>query len=226
MRTHTQRGFSLTEMAIVLGVAGTILSGIWYLASNSYETARRQQAFDAVIATVNNVRTFYSGQLGMPRSGYRILVSNFLNTARNIIPHNLERRPLAATCTNVGRECSDTPWGNNAATRASGSFLVCDWGLGAGQTACNAGALGPPIPLTNFFAVSLSNLPVGACIQVTSRLTSSLGPAGLLDVFVNGASMIPLGSINPVPTINLTASCNNVVSNNVVLVYRLQVSGG
>lgn len=226
------RGFSLTEMAIVLGVAGTILSGIWYVAANAYETTRRQQAFDAIVATVNNMRTLYAGQNGMLlTTGSRTLVPQLL--ANNTIPRNLARLPAVAPCANTNRQCADSPWGYTttgaagAQQRQLGSFSVCYWRPGQAVPAagCNSASGTPATARTQFFAISVSRMPVGACIQVASRVSSALGPLGLLDVNVNGVSMVALGSIAPVPAVNLTANCNANLNNRLTFIYRLQVSG-
>ena len=54
-----RHAFTLTEVAIVLGVIGTILAGVWSLISMGWENRKREQAVDAITIVVANVRAFY-----------------------------------------------------------------------------------------------------------------------------------------------------------------------
>ena len=52
-----RRGFTLTEIAIVLGIAGLVLGGIWIAAANVYVQQRATSALRNIIAFQNSTRT-------------------------------------------------------------------------------------------------------------------------------------------------------------------------
>jgi prepilin-type N-terminal cleavage/methylation domain-containing protein len=59
-----RRGFTLTEIAIVLGVMGIILGAIWGAASTVYANKKTTSALQEVLAIVANVRGLYTnGQI-------------------------------------------------------------------------------------------------------------------------------------------------------------------
>lgn len=82
-----RRGFNLVEAAIVLGVVGLVIGGIWVAAAQL--TARRNisNTMEAVLQTVQNVRKLYNGlpiananiTLSMIRAG--AIPTNFVNTS-------------------------------------------------------------------------------------------------------------------------------------------------
>lgn len=59
-QTRQQSGFNLIEAAIVLGIVGLIVGGIWAAASSAYENMRQQTASKQLLALVQNVRNFYA----------------------------------------------------------------------------------------------------------------------------------------------------------------------
>jgi hypothetical protein len=58
--TASRAGFNLIEAAIVLGVVGLIVGGIWAAASSAYENMRQQSASKQLLALVQNIRGFYA----------------------------------------------------------------------------------------------------------------------------------------------------------------------
>lgn len=57
-----KRGFNLIEAAIVLGVVGLVLGGIWVAASAVQTNLRRSEASKALLQIVQNVRNLYANQ--------------------------------------------------------------------------------------------------------------------------------------------------------------------
>ncbi len=57
-----QTGFSLTEMAIVLGIVGIVLSAIWTTRNIVAEKQRVDVAVTGIRETAENVRALYTGQ--------------------------------------------------------------------------------------------------------------------------------------------------------------------
>ena len=56
------RGFTLTEVAIVLGIVGIILGGIWAAAAQVYENHKVEAAENQILTIVHNVRSLYAGR--------------------------------------------------------------------------------------------------------------------------------------------------------------------
>ena len=59
-----KKGFTLTELAIVLGVIGVVLGGIWAAASASFNSQKVDKAQQELITIVNNVRALYANRQG------------------------------------------------------------------------------------------------------------------------------------------------------------------
>lgn len=56
------RGFTLTEVAIVLGVFGIVLAGIWAAAGAVYETMRVNKTTQQLQLIVQNMRNYYASR--------------------------------------------------------------------------------------------------------------------------------------------------------------------
>ena len=59
-RVSKQAGFNLIEAAIVLGIVGLIVGGIWAAAASAYENMRQQSASKNLLSLAQNVRGFYA----------------------------------------------------------------------------------------------------------------------------------------------------------------------
>jgi len=57
-----RKGFSLIEAAIVLGIVGLVIGGIWVAASAVQTNLRESTASQGVLQIVQNVRNLYYGQ--------------------------------------------------------------------------------------------------------------------------------------------------------------------
>ena len=205
-------GYSLTEIAIVLGVVGILLGGIWGLGNYAYESVRRQQMTDNIGIVVDKTRSFYQS---LPRIdgdfGPRIVPATPPLTdqlvRRDIIPREMvpDRNLNSATF-----QRAITAWG--------GAFRVSDntdntqqgWRAG-GQT----------------FRIRMFDLPYAGCIAVMSKLLGGK-PAGLLNVVFNNPD-IPLATHMIVPTPSTSTNdartrCRQNGQNwSVDLIYRLRI---
>ncbi|MEJ0063247.1 MAG: type II secretion system protein [Alphaproteobacteria bacterium] len=63
-RFHQRKGFTLIELAIVVGVAGLLFSGLWRLMSSGSSQLREQAAADQINQVVSATRNFLASQQG------------------------------------------------------------------------------------------------------------------------------------------------------------------
>jgi len=59
---HTQKGFTLIEIAIVLTIVGLIIGGIWLAASTVFSNNKTQALQKDVIQVIQNTKTLFAGQ--------------------------------------------------------------------------------------------------------------------------------------------------------------------
>ena len=211
---RSSQGFSLTEVAIVLGVIGMIMGGIWVALSAGTEYYHREQAAEQIGIVVNNVRSLYAARMGT-NLGYRNFTNQMLS--KQVLPSYMQQ----ATGCRAGFQCADNPWGSNS-NNAGGTFRVCAWTMGAAPAMAACPALNLATP-TQFFAVELTHLSIGSCIALVGHVSSSSGSSGLINVVINGAALVEAGvSVRPVPTAALNANCTLAANANVVdFVYQL-----
>lgn len=82
------RGFTLTEVAIVMGVVGLILGGIWIAAAAVYTNHRVNTAYTQVMRIVQGTRALYASQALFPVSQQGTNITNNLKQA-GIIPKDM-----------------------------------------------------------------------------------------------------------------------------------------
>jgi prepilin-type N-terminal cleavage/methylation domain-containing protein len=225
--SKTRAGFSLTEVAIVMGVMAIILAGVWGLVSRGWESQKQQQASDQIRTVVGNVRSYYAGQAGVPYSVNSVNSLAATLLANGAIPANMQRNP-GTSCTPA--PCADNPWGTNSGD-PQGSFRVCNW-LGAWDpsgspplsTACPNGSATTP-PITNFFGIELSGLTKSSCIAMTQLMTASTAPTGLVDVVIIGSATLDLGTTQ-VSVATAQSDCNAATANGNALIFVYQLFSG
>jgi len=226
LRHKRVRGFTLTELAIVIGVIGILTAAIWTFIGPAYENTRHQQLAEQLSTVVNHVRALYAGQAGI--SGAAATLTPQLVT-QGAIPTNTVRSG-AGGCTNNNNICVDGPWGpgggtNSATAIASGSLGVCDWTAGV---PAGANCATQPNSLTSqFFAVELRGLSFASCVVIAPQNSASGAPPGLLDVVINGVSIMGAPGVVahslPVQFGDAKNLCNSGPGGNTVdFVYRLQ----
>ncbi|MGB4102270.1 MAG: hypothetical protein WBK91_10250, partial [Alphaproteobacteria bacterium] len=59
-RAAKNKGFNLIEAAIVLGIVGLVVGGIWVAATSVYANLRSKRATDELLAVAQNVRALYA----------------------------------------------------------------------------------------------------------------------------------------------------------------------
>ncbi|MDP9127851.1 MAG: hypothetical protein M3N08_06305 [Pseudomonadota bacterium] len=213
-RLRSSAGFSLTELAIVLGVIGLILGGVWTVAGQGREKARQTQLTQDMLLVVKNVRAAFAGQNGLSGAVTTITPQLIFQGA---IPNDMVRN---GGCTSVyaGQPyCADHPWGASPATVASGSFVICPWRYN-GDTACAANV--PTSQQT--FAVELRGLPQESCIKIATLNSGAGSPSGLVDVVINTKSVVNSAGVThqfPVKSTDASVICTN--NSTIDFVYRI-----
>ena len=76
-----KKGFTLTEIAIVLGIVGLILGSIWTAAASVYSNQRVAHAQTAVLQIAQAVRTLYSNQTNFGSAAAGTLITDSLRQA-------------------------------------------------------------------------------------------------------------------------------------------------
>lgn len=208
-RTSSLLGFSLLELALVLGIMGLVLGTLWGAVAMVQERVKRHQLQEQMMFMINNVRNYYAakdrieddvGNLTYPE------VTDYLLRRHVLLPEQIRNRAAAAPW------LADTPWGASA---ADGSLLA-NGGIQVGGYDRN-GAADPE----NFFTIRLSGLSYANCLELVAALSANTTQDRLDAVIVNGTVHIP-----PVPVNFAATSCvvPAGVANRVDLVYFLRRS--
>jgi prepilin-type N-terminal cleavage/methylation domain-containing protein len=140
-----RRGFTLTELAIVLGIAGIVFAGIWAAAAAVSENNRINEAVQDLQTISGNMDTLYeSHKLPCAAS---VMTSNAVSAG--VIPSSMLIGAAGAACTAGGVQ---QPW-----STASGDFAIYSDLLGAA---------------TQNFRVSFYNVPLGGCVSFLMQETN------------------------------------------------------
>jgi prepilin-type N-terminal cleavage/methylation domain-containing protein len=119
---YFRRGFTLTELAITLGVIGAVFGGIWMAASMVYENNRTKRAYEQALLIVTGFKNMYDGKrfdLGDWQDVTQVAISNQIIPTDMISPNSW---------TGV-----TTPWGGPTmfgvrAVSSRGSIIELNWG--------------------------------------------------------------------------------------------------
>ncbi|MDX9690011.1 MAG: type II secretion system protein [Proteobacteria bacterium] len=204
-----QRGFSLTEFAIVLGVMGVVLSALWSFASIVREQARREETKEQLMVMVAHIRDHY---LGRRCASVNTSCTNgsdltdYLLRRNALLPEQIRNRT-------AGVWVADHPWGVSAA----GGGALANGGL-----AVFAGDDTGASP-DSFFTIEYRGLSRPNCIALSASLSGVGTPTGLTQVLVNGSDAAPL----PVAPEVADGFCVEPAGDqNVIrLIYRLRNNG-
>lgn len=130
------RAFTLTEMAIVLGIIGIILGAIWVAASAVYENNRTARARAQVMQIVNAFKSIYGGK--------RVNIADWTDLTALAINNGFVPQEMVNGSTAVG------PWSGSVVTIYSNQSWngIVVYYNNLAQTACNhfANAVGTTNP--------------------------------------------------------------------------------
>ena len=209
-RTSSRRGFSLLELAIVMGIMGLVLGTLWGAVSVVQDRVKRHQMQDQMLFMINNIRNFYAAKDRIEDEAGNVTyseVTDFLLRRNVLLPEQIRNRAAPAPWV------ADTPWG---AAAADGSLLA-----GGGIEVGGFDRFGV-VDAENFFTIRLSGLSYANCLELAATLSANSVQDRLEAVLVNGVAQDP-----PVP-VNFAAT-NCVVApagtaNRLAFVYFLRRS--
>ncbi|MDD5587329.1 MAG: type 4 pilus major pilin [Alphaproteobacteria bacterium] len=138
-----RRAFTLTETAIVLGVVGIVLGGIWVAAGSVYQKVRVNNAYEEIRLIVDNMHSIGMGmtstaQLTTPTGG---------GEDQPITPKAFTAGVFPASVLTAGALPARNPWNGNIT-------------IVGGQN-------------TQSFKIQMDNIPSAECIQLFHRFLDS-----------------------------------------------------
>ena len=238
-KTYKTRGASLAELAIVLGVVGVILGGIWTAASMVRQSAKVEQSVEAIGQIVEGVRVAYTARPqiggvmnGINTNGISWVVPNL--TAVQAFPSYL-LNTNTTTCIGVTRNYAANAWGGGGGSDGCGTLRVCDWTYTIGTVNTNTykcARASAATTATQYFAIEFTSLDNASCINLATKVQLSSPTVGLADVYVNGCSALNgnTGLLCAPPSIGgipatvpfATAACGAVKESTVDFIYTLR----
>lgn len=211
---QSQRGVSLLELAIVLGVAGLLIGGIWAAASSANEAHRVNQTIEQIRQIVENIRTRYATAAQIPQQDFTTMTQTVATA--DVFPAETRLNPGGdpAACA-VATPCYFVhPWDSDGAGSTCNGGTYCVGSIGnllvTMQGNTNSG-----------FVLLLRNLPQAGCIKIASRFIDIRDDIGLVAVgFNNGDAALP-GATFAAPDINtIGANCAAGNVNSLYLLFR------
>ncbi|MFY9288931.1 MAG: type 4 pilus major pilin [Alphaproteobacteria bacterium] len=160
-----QRGFTLTEFAIILFVAGILIAGVWMGAGAVWDSYRAYRANQQMATVVLNIRENFISLTQWPDAVGFYLTQRL--DQRNIFPLEMRRNPAAG----AGGGPIDSVFNNNftsGTAPVNGSFNV--------QVETGAGGL------RNAFRVSFTGLTRGPCIKLLSSIPINNAELGIIKI--------------------------------------------
>ncbi len=102
--TRAKRGFTLTEIAIVLGIMGTILGAIWVAASRTSQSNKTNKLVTEILSIQSSIRSAYVSRANMSAGCFS---TTFVNMG--IIPPDMVVSGAGGVC--GGTPSIRDPWG-------------------------------------------------------------------------------------------------------------------
>jgi prepilin-type N-terminal cleavage/methylation domain-containing protein len=149
-----KRGFTLTEIAIVLGIIGLILGAIWVAAAAVYTNLRTSKTTTQLLTITQNLRALYATSASVDPAADMTTIP-FTNVAAGAQTTYIQSNifPADAVITTSGKATT---------------YTVEDaWGASINIVSAKA------VATSDSFAINFDNVPVSACITI---LTSNTGP--------------------------------------------------
>jgi prepilin-type N-terminal cleavage/methylation domain-containing protein len=201
-----KRGFTLTEIAIVLGIVGLILGAIWVAAAAVYTNLRTSRTTTELLTITQNLRAMYATSASVDNAADMTTIP-FAGVAAGGQTTYIQANifPADAVILSGGKYTIENPWGSSINIVSAKAATALD-----------------------SFAVEFDNVPQSACITI---LTSNTGPGRDPALFavaagINGTLSIAAGGTGGNQTFPFTASqaqglCANT-TNNVAFQFKLR----
>jgi prepilin-type N-terminal cleavage/methylation domain-containing protein len=195
MRRSSRSGFSLTEIAIVMAMAGLILAAVWLVYTHMYTSNASRQAFRQIVSIAETIRTLYADTAGID---------------------DLAPATLTPRLDRMGAFPADMRYVSGGQT-----YIRHSWAGFAANNAVDVSAIDCPgttttLPYKPCFTLNYRDLPQDACTQLA---TMSLGSqfSGLEQLEVNGTAVSLTGGMQ--------AASNACVDGNNTLAWTLSIRG-
>jgi len=194
-----KNGFTLTELAIVLGIMGTILSAIWIASAHVSNNQKVNKAVQEVLALSQSVQAFY-GPKGQLDAGdlTQIAINNGFYSADMLQSggcNGTEPQNIVTTTF-----CPMHPWHgemsiNNSTSQCFGAGVPC---------------------AANMYNIYLWGLTNAQCASFLSAIIPQAVSAGLVGFYTDGDGSLAVSSATPLTDAHIV-SCNG----NTVLVFSM-----
>ena len=199
-----KKGFTLTEIAIVLGIIGLILGAIWVAAASVYNNQRINQGQTAILQTLQGIRTLYAQQASI--------------TAGNDTPAMINAGIIPTNLISAAGNTMQAPWGGvmMVGGDTTGAAIVIEFG-GMTSALCTgiiAAVFGASHDRTLDTSSTVGGTTLGAWVNVTTNATA-VGNLNMLPT-ANGAAG------RAAPSAAGTACQAGAVNNSALLVFGLQ----
>jgi len=233
-----KKGFTLTEIAIVLGIIGLILGAIWVAAAAVYENTRVNRGVTEILAISSGLKALNGTRASLGTDG---------TDATNAV-YTMKLPPLDLLSWLFNLDFETREMIARADELITKTFEIAVSGFAIHQTyaAPPVGPAWPPAPVlirtpwangsgvlviartvgtVNGFDINLGPLPQSACIKLLSSVSNISSDYGLIGIGVttNGTTM-PSGTTAVPPTINVggaAALCTSPASNSLSFRFLL-----
>ncbi len=210
--TPRMRGFTMTEMGIVLFIFALVMSGVWTVARNMNENSKQAEFTELLQTISNNVRGYASGRASIPTTGTTETMATLATIGA--LPSQVS---IQVSSTWV----VDAPFGRSTNPHYSSSphrsLYICGWKVdGTPSSRCvfseeGAGVATADVPL--FAIEGLMNRRY--CINAVVRNSNVASLPGLVAIYVNGSRQTLPVSVTAAQT-----ACSNANVNYADWVFR------
>jgi prepilin-type N-terminal cleavage/methylation domain-containing protein len=184
------RGFTLTEIAIVLGIIGIILGAIWAAAAMVYENNRTKQAEQETLGVINNWKSIFGSR--------QVDITNGNDMTQATVNNTFESSEMLSSASGA---CA-------VGGTSTGCFMAGPWS-GSEVTVTSAST-------NNAVTVTFKNLSESACNRYANSVTNA---AGLIQMQISGGSTVsfpPLGTTALYTTSSISGLCTTANNGNSV----------
>lgn len=187
-RLHAKRrGFNLVEAAIVLGVVGLVIGGIWVAAAAVQENNKRQTFIAALLTTSTNLQNLYKNMpprsSGTPWTIYYSANSSYSSPPTILnVPVGAWEGTIPGSLIDNNKDTPQSPWGRNVVISVQASLILFE-----------------------------TSVPLSTCISIAPLLavaTAKISPDSPFNT-PNNVRTVPGGSAGTPDTANTACNTGN-----------------